>query len=94
MLCPSPAASANAHVAPTEATYNTDMGVFVLPYEVVRTSERPDEALMSFLETTYAAAAELGGWDRELLEQRPACACDLPGGTPMKSDRTGGHGHH
>ena len=30
----------------------------------------PDAALMAFLVSTYEAAADLGGWDRDLLECR------------------------
>jgi hypothetical protein len=55
------------------------MGEFVLPYDSVRTAAQPDATLREFLETTYAAAADLGGWDRVLLEQQPACLCDVEG---------------
>jgi hypothetical protein len=47
------------------------MGEFVLPYEAVRTSADPERDLMRFLQLTYAAAADLAGWEREALE------CDL-----------------
>ena len=56
-------------------TYNTELGEFVLPYADVASSLDPDAALLDFLQTTYTAAADLGGWDRELLEHQPACAC-------------------
>jgi len=46
------------------------MHEFVLPYDAVRTSASPDETLLGFLQTTYAAAADLGGWDRAALERR------------------------
>ena len=36
--------------------------------DAVQSSPDPDAALMAFLTSTYEAAAELGGWDRELLE--------------------------
>ena len=62
-------------VRPAAAGYSTDMGEFILPYEAVRASERPEDDLMEFLETTYSAAASHGGWDRVLLEERPACSC-------------------
>jgi hypothetical protein len=75
---PEPAGFRDASVAPSAATYSAEMGEFVLPYEAVRTSNRPDEALMNFLESTYTAAADLGGWDRPLLEERPACTCNTP----------------
>jgi predicted GNAT family acetyltransferase len=43
----------------------------MLPYDAVQTASDPDEALMAFLVSTYDAAAELGHWDRELLECAP-----------------------
>ncbi|TVR96146.1 MAG: hypothetical protein EA416_01395 [Trueperaceae bacterium] len=48
-----------------------DLGEFVLPYDAVRMARSPREALLAFLESTYVAAAELGGWDRGQLEWRP-----------------------
>ncbi|HET9047044.1 MAG TPA: DUF5996 family protein, partial [Casimicrobiaceae bacterium] len=42
---------------------------FVLPYDAVRTSPTPDETLMTFLQSTYEAAADLAGWDRAALER-------------------------
>jgi Family of unknown function (DUF5996) len=74
---PQPDGFPNAEVAPAAAGYNTEMGEFVLPYEAVRTSDNPEQMLTSFLESTYAAAADLGNWDRELLEHRPACGCTV-----------------
>jgi hypothetical protein len=41
---------------------------FVLPYEKVRTADRPDEVLLQFLQSTYEAGANLAGWDRAALE--------------------------
>jgi Family of unknown function (DUF5996) len=41
----------------------------VLPYEAVRVAGDPARVLTAFLETTYAAAADLGGWDRAALER-------------------------
>ena len=55
------------------------MGEFVLPYDVVRMSDEPDETLRAFLRSTYDAAATLGGWDRPLLEEQPLCLCDIEG---------------
>jgi hypothetical protein len=43
----------------------------MLPYDAVRTAEDPRGTLLSFLTSTYEAVADRGGWDRELLEQRP-----------------------
>ena len=55
-------------VEPGEASYDPDLGEFVLPYRAVRTADDPDGMLLAFLRTTYEAAAELGGWDRAALE--------------------------
>jgi Family of unknown function (DUF5996) len=49
--------------------------LFVLPYDAVRTAANPDSVLLDFLSTTYAAAADAGGWDRMALE----CAIGVPG---------------
>jgi hypothetical protein len=58
-------------VEPAEAYYEAGLGEFLLPYTAVRTAADPDAMLLSFFQTTYAAAAELGGWDRTALEMRP-----------------------
>jgi len=55
--------------------FNTTFGEFILPYDTVRTAENPDGLLLDFLSTTYAAAADAGGWDRAALE----CAIGVPG---------------
>jgi hypothetical protein len=68
---PEPAGFADASVAPREAFYSTDFREFILPYDVVRQADSPDETLLEFLQTTYEAAARLGGWDRALLERSP-----------------------
>jgi Family of unknown function (DUF5996) len=76
---PQPPGFADATVQPSGAAYGQEMGEFILPYEVVRASDRPDETLTAFLQTTYNAAADLGGWDRPLLEESPPCLCDVEG---------------
>jgi hypothetical protein len=48
--------------------FDAKLGEFVLPYEAVRTATDPDGALMDFLMSTYVAAADAAGWDRERLE--------------------------
>jgi hypothetical protein len=69
---PAPAGFAEAAVKPPAAGYNRNLGEFVLPYDAVRESADPDRTLLDFLQTTYEAAADLGGWDRDALEMRPA----------------------
>jgi hypothetical protein len=65
---PTPAGFGEAKVRPADARFDEGLGEFLLPYEAVRTAPDPDEALMAFLQTTYAAAADLAGWDRDALE--------------------------
>ena len=43
-----------------------DMGLFLLPYEAVRTSADPRAALLAFLDSTYSAGAERAAWAPEL----------------------------
>jgi hypothetical protein len=75
---PKPAGFEQAKVEPESATWSTDLAEWVLPYEAVRTAADPDAALLRFLETTYRAAASLGGWDRKL---------DCPIGVPARPRR-------
>jgi hypothetical protein len=67
---PEPPGFGHAAVKPIEAFYSTELSEFILPYEAVRRSIDPDRAILDFCESTYEAAADLGGWDRELLERR------------------------
>ena len=66
---PEPSGFADAKVKPSEAFYSSDYREFVLPYDAVRTAGDPDGTLIEFLQSTYAAAADLAKWDRAALEQ-------------------------
>lgn len=68
---PEPEGFADYPVSPDAAFYSKDFRQFLLPYEAVRTSPEPDRDLMNFLQSTYAAAADLAGWDRAALECDP-----------------------
>ena len=72
---PAPAAYSEFVVRPPEASFNKELGEFLLPYDVVRTSKDPDATLLAFLESTYDAAAVSGAWDRDSLE----CSRGEPG---------------
>ncbi len=65
-----PASEAFKHsvVEPAEARFDATLGEFLLTYEAVRTSADPQATLMRFLQSTYAAAADTGSWDRDQLE--------------------------
>lgn len=65
---PAPAGFADWPVEPAAAFYDNGLGEFLLPYEAVRTADDPDAAVLAFFQSTYDAAAELGGWDRPSLE--------------------------
>lgn len=56
-------------IQPGAAYYHEDLREFILPYDAVRTAGNPDETLLRFLQSTYEAAADLGGWDRAALER-------------------------
>ena len=65
---PEPAGFADWEIEPEGAYYDSDLGEFLLPYELVRTAATPDAALLSFFQSSYEAAAELAHWDRARLE--------------------------
>ncbi|HEX4182446.1 MAG TPA: DUF5996 family protein [Caulobacteraceae bacterium] len=65
---PTPEGFGSAAVSPSEARFDAELGEFLLPYGTVRRAEDPDAALLSFLQSTYDAAANLAGWDREALD--------------------------
>jgi hypothetical protein len=68
---PEPAGFKEAAVRPDAARFDKALGEFVLPYAAVRAARDPEADLFAFLETTYAAAADLGRWDRRALERPP-----------------------
>lgn len=68
---PEPDSFRDAHVEPAAAIYHPAYGEFLLPYEAVRTATDPETTLLSFMETTYLAAARPAGWDVEGLSAEP-----------------------
>lgn len=66
---PEPDRFSEARVKPEAAFYSTALREFILPYDVVRQAESPDDTLLDFLQTTYEAAADLAAWDRGSLER-------------------------
>ena len=55
--------------------FDATLGEFILPYDAVRAAPRPRRVAARLPATTYAAAADRGGWDRAALE----CALGEPG---------------
>jgi hypothetical protein len=76
---PEPAAYESAPIGPADAFYDANLGEFMLPYDAVREAADPDAAVLEFLRSTYEAGADLGRWDRALLE--PAV---VPGRSPSR----------
>ena len=67
---PEPAGFGQRKVRPEQAFYHPTLHEFVLMYDDVRRSASPRQALLTFAQSTYEAAAELGKWDRAALERR------------------------
>ena len=78
---PAPDGFAAATVEPAGAFWSAELGEWLLPYEVVRSASNPDASLLSFLQTTYRAAADLGQWDRSLQ-----CQIGVPGRPRLLDD--------
>jgi hypothetical protein len=66
---PEPAGLKDSPVEPPAAFYSRELGEFILPYEAVRTAPSPEDSIRNFVESTYAQAAVLGGWDRKALDR-------------------------
>jgi hypothetical protein len=68
---PEPSGYREYAIKPAQASFNAQMGEFILPYEQLRESKDPDAALLAFLQSTYEAAANCAHWDRAALEATP-----------------------
>jgi hypothetical protein len=66
---PEPPGYADYPIQPVEAYYHPNLKEFILPYEAVRTSPDWEERVLSFIQSTYVAGANLANWDRAALEQ-------------------------
>jgi Family of unknown function (DUF5996) len=87
---PEPVGFRDATVRPADALFDGRSGEFLLPYDAVRTAADPDAAALDFLQSTYEAGADLGGWDRAGLE--PVELPMRPPGRPWSIARTPARG--
>jgi hypothetical protein len=66
---PEPNGFRTQRVLPAAAYYNEPLGGFYLHYDELRRSIDPAATLLDFCQSTYAAAANTGNWDRAELER-------------------------
>jgi hypothetical protein len=66
---PEPAGFGQQPVLPAAAFYHPDLKEFLLMYDDVRKATSPRQDLLSFLQSTYEAGANLAQWDRKSLEK-------------------------
>jgi hypothetical protein len=69
---PEPDGFAKAQVETPSAYYDPNLHGFYLDYDAVRAAPDPDAMVLDFFQSTYDAAARLGGWDRPVLERTGA----------------------
>jgi Family of unknown function (DUF5996) len=66
---PEPPGLRAVRLRPATAAWQAEMELFILLYDDMRALPQPDQALLEFCQSTYAAAADLGKWDRAALER-------------------------
>jgi hypothetical protein len=66
---PEPQGFSTAAARPAGASYSPELKEFIFPYDEVRQAASPDAALLEFMQSSYEAAADFGGWDRAELER-------------------------
>lgn len=66
---PAPMGINQAAVRPAAASWNSQLGEFILKYDDVRATVSPAQAILDFCQSTYEAGAALAHWDRGSLER-------------------------
>jgi hypothetical protein len=67
---PAPAGIQNEVVRPADAHWDPTVREFLLPYDDVRRSSSPREAILDFCESVYEVGAKVGRWDESLVIRR------------------------
>jgi hypothetical protein len=67
---PVPEGLAEVKVRPDAAGWDKTLEEFIFMYDAVREEASPEKALLEFLESAYAAAANVAKWNRAALERR------------------------
>lgn len=63
---PAPAGIGQIPIEPRDAAWSESAGLFLLPYEAVRSTADPRRAILDFLRSTYTGASRLAGWSDDL----------------------------
>jgi len=71
-FAPEPAGFVSQRVRPPAAFYENKLHEFLLMYDDVRRGNSPRAEILEFAQSTYAAGAELAGWDLDALERKSA----------------------
>lgn len=69
-ISPAPTGLDKLTLRPAAASYNADLGEFLLRYDDVRKAKQPAQALLKFFQSSYEASAGLAHWDRKALEKQ------------------------
>jgi hypothetical protein len=64
---PKPEGIEAAALRPPPAAWSPALGEFILPYEAVRRSPDPRQAILDFADSTFSAGATRQRWDPALL---------------------------
>ena len=67
---PVPEGLAEKKVRPDAAGWDKALGEYIFKYDAVLKEASPEGAVREFVESAYAAAADLAKWDRAALERR------------------------
>ncbi len=67
---PVPEGLSEKKISPAAAVWDKTLGEYIFRYETLRLQPSPDAALLEFIESAYAAAADAAKWDRKTLERR------------------------
>lgn len=66
---PVPEGLAEKIVSPAVAKWDKTLGEFIFRYDDMRVQPSPESALLEFMESAYAAAADAAKWDRAALDR-------------------------
>lgn len=69
-IAPVPAGLDKLSLRPSSATYNADLGEFLLLYDDMRKAKQPAKTLLTFFQSCYQGSAKLARWDRKALEKQ------------------------